>query len=805
MVPTKLSPRLIAGIAIALFVGIALYLRICLPYDNVFSGDWVKLTSVDSYYHLRLIENLTRHFPHFLAFDPYTYFPHGAPVGWTPFFDWFLGGIIMVLSLGSPSQHLMDVVSAYFPAVLGAITVIPVYFIGKALFNRWAGVVAAGLIALLPGEFLGRSTLGFTDHHVVETLFTTIFFLFFILAIKAAKQKQLSIDYIRHREWAAIKKPFIYSLLAGIFLAIYLLSWVGGLLFVLIITIYFVIQFIIEHLKNENTDYLGIAGTLTLLWALIISLPLMPHTWFSSLFLPSMLIAILIPVVLTGISKVMRSKKIRPFYYPLSLVGLGLVGLAVFYVIDPSLFKSMTGMFRFFNPSVTSLTINEVKPILFPTGRFSLAGVWGNFTTASFLSLIAIGILIYLAVKRGNAEKNLLLVWSLLVLGATLGQRRFAYYLAVNVALLTGYLSILLYIAVRFIIDRFRSQSTDYMSWQTLELANFESLLKGPEEPPVKSSKKKDKKKSKKKLEPALKTSSRRVSITSWAIVIILLVFVPNIKPAINTAETGYSAPSDAWYKSLSWLKENSPEPMGSPEAYYELYARPPHGENYTYPASAYGIMAWWDYGHLITQISHRIPVSNPFQQGAKNAARFFTALDESTANQLMDELRAKYVVIDDKITNIASSFPDMAIWSGKDPSEFFEIYYIPRQILENWMVFYYPEYYRTIASRLYTFEGKAVTPKNTTVISYKEIKAEDGTIYKEITTLEKFDTYEEAENYISSQVSGNYRIVGTDPAVSPVPLEELAHYELSYSATTKLASSKTGATTGVKIFEYVK
>jgi dolichyl-diphosphooligosaccharide--protein glycosyltransferase len=801
MIPNRLSPRLITGIAVALFFGIALYLRIYLPYDKVFSGDWVKFTSIDSYYHLRLIDNLTRNFPHFLAFDPYTYFPHGAPVGWTPFFDWFLGGIIMIAGLGAPSQHLIDVIGAYFPAVLGAVTVIPVYFIGKALFNRWAGIVAAGLIALLPGEFLGRSTLGFTDHHVVETMFTTIFFLFFILAIQAARHKQLSLEHIRHPAWAAIKTPLIYSLLAGIFLGVYLLSWVGGLLFVLIVTIYFVVQFIIDHLKNENTDYLGITGIVTLFVALIISLPFMPRTWFSSLFLPSMLIAILVPAVLTAISKIMTKKKIKRTYYPLSLVGLGLVGLAAFYIIDPGLFKSMTGMFRFFHPGATSLTISEVRPILFPTGSFSLSGVWGNFTTASFLSLIAIVVLVYLAVKRGNAEKNLLLVWSLLVLAATLGQRRFAYYLAVNAALLTGYLSILLYIAVRFTLDYFRSESTDYMAWQTLELSNFESLMKRPAEAPVKPSRKKDRKKARKKPEPTTKTSGRQVSIGVWAIVVVLLVFVPNIGPAINTAATGYTTPSDAWYKSLSWLKENSPEPMGSPEAYYELYERPPYGENYTYPATAYGIMAWWDYGHLITRIGHRIPVSNPFQQGVKNTARFFTAPDEATADGIMDELGAKYVVINDKAASVTSLFPEIVTWSEKGASEFFEVYYIPREVLDKWMVFYYPEYYRSMATRLYTFDGQAVTPKSTTVISYRESQAEDGTTYKVMTTLEKFDTYQEAEDYIASQATGNYRIVGTDPAVSPVPLEELARYKPSYSATSGFAAGKTE----VKIFEYVK
>ncbi len=250
----RFSPKLIAGIILALLFGIGLYLRIYLPYDQVFSGDWIKFTGNDPYYHMRLVDNLLRHFPQFLVFDPYTFYPHGAPVGWPPFFDWLLASIIWIISLGSPSQHTIDIAGVYFPAVLGAITIIPVYFIGKELFNRWAGVISAGLITLLPGEFLGRSILGFTDHHVAETLLTSIVFLFLILTIKAARQRELTLDHIKRLEWVTITRPLIYSLLTGIFLAIYLLTWVGGLLFVFIITVYFVAQFIIDHLRKEATD-----------------------------------------------------------------------------------------------------------------------------------------------------------------------------------------------------------------------------------------------------------------------------------------------------------------------------------------------------------------------------------------------------------------------------------------------------------------------------------------------------------------------------------------------------------------------
>ncbi|GAH57017.1 unnamed protein product, partial [marine sediment metagenome] len=143
---------------------------------------WFKGT--DAWYHMRHIENLLYNFPHVNSFDPYMLYPGGGGGPGRPFFDWLVAGIIWLVGLGSPSSHTIDVVGAYVPAILGTLTIIPVYFIGKELFNRWAGILAAALVAILPGEFLNRSLLGFTDHHVAETLFTTVTILFLILAIK---------------------------------------------------------------------------------------------------------------------------------------------------------------------------------------------------------------------------------------------------------------------------------------------------------------------------------------------------------------------------------------------------------------------------------------------------------------------------------------------------------------------------------------------------------------------------------------------------------------------------------------------
>src|SRR4030042_5524685 len=221
----EFTSNIIAGILLAVCFGVALYFRVVLPYSNVFVGDWIKFTGVDAYYFMRLVDNLVHNFPHFISFDPYSLYPGGSLIGAQTFWPYFISGVAWLAGLGSPSQHTIDVVGVYFPAVLGALTTIPVYFIGKALFNRWAGVIAAGLVAIFPGEFLGRSLLGFTDYHVAEVLFTTITMLFLILAVKSATQSGMTFKHVKSWDWGIISKPFIYSLITGIFLGIYFLTW----------------------------------------------------------------------------------------------------------------------------------------------------------------------------------------------------------------------------------------------------------------------------------------------------------------------------------------------------------------------------------------------------------------------------------------------------------------------------------------------------------------------------------------------------------------------------------------------------
>jgi asparagine N-glycosylation enzyme membrane subunit Stt3 len=379
------------------------------------------------------------------------------------------------------------------------------------------------------------------------------------------------------------------------------------------------------------------------------------------------------------------------------------------------------------------------------------------------------------------------LVWSIIMLIAVLGQRRFGYYFAINAALLTG-----------------------YFSWKMLDIAGLSKLLAKSKEVvgTVKKFKKKEKKaREKAKPKTFMQPRGAWIRVIVVGIIIFFLVIFPSIGLWKNEPTKigeglyiGYTKPlagqpslmDRGWYTSCLWLKDNSPEPFGDPEFYYELY--PPRAE-FEYPETAYGVMSWWDYGYFIMKIAHRIPNANPTQARASEAGKFFTAQNESVANEIADELGTKYVMIDYAMAT-PSKFYAMAEWAGKSADEFYEVYYVPAE--QQWTYLFYPAYYNSTVVRLYNFEGKAVTPTETVVITYKEEVATGGEKYKAITNGWSFPTYEEAQAYIAAQTSGNYRIVGTDPFSSPVPLEGLNSYERVYPTE---AATTTGT---IKIFKYL-
>jgi oligosaccharyl transferase (archaeosortase A-associated) len=770
----KLSPQLITCILVALFVGVALYFRIAFAYSTVFVGDLIKFTGTDSWYHMRIIDNLVHNFPDLNSIDPYLLYPVPMGINVQAFFDYVFAVIILILGLGTPTQQTVDLISAYLPAVLGALVVIPVYFIGKALINRWVGVIAAGLIALSPGEFLGRSLIGQADHHVFEVLCSSIGMLFIILALKDSRQKQITISHLRNQSRSVIIKPFIYSLMAGVVLGIYLNSWIGALLFTFLFFVYLIIQFIIDYSSNINSDYLCYVGSVVFIITLLTT-ALLPH---SNQQLAALALALVTTIIFWLFSRFLSGKGVPTAYYVLTLAGFVVLELAIFYLVNAGLFNYMLSSFASLIPTGARQTIQEAEGILFPNGEFSFMVVWLNYTTGSLLGLIALGILIYFVIKNGEDDKTLFVIWCLGILVITLSMRRFSYYFAVNVAILTAYFS---WIALRFFGFK------DKTNQQTLVSEDLHNRTK-----------------QKKPNGKEAKGKANSIVMTFGLVLVFLLVIFPNIIYAKDNASTPQFAPDDAWCESLNWLRNNTPDPFGAADSYYKLYER-----DYKFPASAYGIAAHWDYGYWITRLAHRAPISNPGITGNRESvAKYFLAKDEQSAIASTEAKNSKYIIVDYDTAMPIEKYYSWLEYVGIKQTEYYDVFVQRSSGKPSKVLLYYPEYYSSLVVRLYNFDGSQVVFQEPVVISYELRSIKDGGAYKEITSWQSFSSYEKALAYVDSQSKqkpGNYRIVGTSPFISPIPMNSLKSYKLVYSSSSSLMVPNIGKVPEVKIFEYIR
>jgi asparagine N-glycosylation enzyme membrane subunit Stt3 len=970
MTKFRISPVLIIVLLLIIFFGISLIFRIYNPYGQIFVDDQIKYTHNDAYYYMRLVDNAANNFPHLTQFDPYYIYPEGNNITSLPFYHWMIVFFAWIAGAGHPTQHLIDLIGVYLPAILGALTLVPVFFIGKALFNKWAGLLGAGLVAILPGEFLSRSMLGSSDNPVAEVFFTACAMAFLIYAIKTASQNQLTFTHILKRDWKVILKPLILSLFAGLFLGFYLATWQGALLFVFIICLYLVVQFIINHIKQKSSDYLCIVAGITFLLGFII-LILNPFTTDVTI---AMVLALFLPLVLYGISRLISISKLSTYYYPLTLIGLAVLAVVIVRFAIPDTFDSLWTKFNFvfFPTGATAITTIEMAPALLPDNvTFTAFTAWGNFTTSIFtspwwlipslggaaicgyifytsnkersdtpifvfflvtaivlagwtiqqflipsiqnrylsdniyfipgLALISLTVLLYFFARRdknqrwhtvagwivlilgsilllmvfttyvnlryyailplviifyilfrqreGDEHLRFFIIWSLIILIILLIQRRFQYYFAVNVAVLSGYLcwEIIRLSGLNRLVKRPEETTKKVLDFTTAaqkqdyyELLNIESNASykeiksayrklmstyhpGPDNPPEVEEKVKELNKAyqiltnptrraeyerttreidKKKGQGQRSKHGNRLyfaNVVLSIIVIFLFVFCPNIARAQDQSSVTPYAISNDWQDALLWMRDNTPDPMGDPEAYYRDYDAVPEGEQFIYPESAYGVMAWWDYGYWITRIAHRLPNTNPSQSywPIVRVANFFLSDDQVAAEEIRALLGSRYIISDYAVST--DKLPAILRWAGLDMEKYLPEYYVAQGSQLYPVPIYSLDYYRTMIVRLYNFDGKAVAEGKPTVITYSYITTTTGLQVKVISDSQEFETYQEAVDYIAAQSSSNYyEIVGTDPFISPIALEALENYTLIYSS-----AASTNSTYPVKIFEY--
>ncbi|MFW9821711.1 MAG: STT3 domain-containing protein [Candidatus Thorarchaeota archaeon] len=129
----------------------------------------------------------------------------------------------------------------FFPAVMGGITVLVTYYLGKEIHDRGTGLIAAFFLAFNPG-YMQRTMAGFFDNETIGVFASLLTFLFLLKAMRTGK--------------------FVFAFLGGLSLGYLSLSW-GGYQFVyLIIPILCIILILIDkYNQNILISYAVIEGT----------------------------------------------------------------------------------------------------------------------------------------------------------------------------------------------------------------------------------------------------------------------------------------------------------------------------------------------------------------------------------------------------------------------------------------------------------------------------------------------------------------------------------------------------------------
>jgi dolichyl-diphosphooligosaccharide--protein glycosyltransferase len=324
------------------------------------------------------------------------------PTPWINTQQWYPDGLDMSTSLPAlpmTAAILYSIVSflgvnvdlmafvSFLPVIMGTLSCLVVYFIGKDMGGKAVGLFAALLLALAP-SFLARTALGFFDTEVPGMLGLLLFIFLFLRAIE---------------ETRSMRSSLIYSFGAALALAYFIMGW-GAAYFIMDLAVLFVFVLI---LLKRYTPRLLLSYSITFGLALFIA------TKFPYISLGYLTSGPVIPVagvfLLLCVAEVLRHN--ISMRTKVSLIAASLVALvAGFFVMwQLGYMAGIAGKFI----SVLDPFVRSATPLIESVAEHRISA-WGNIYYE-----LGLGILFFLAglyfALRNPTNRNVFL----LLFGAT--------------------------------------------------------------------------------------------------------------------------------------------------------------------------------------------------------------------------------------------------------------------------------------------------------------------------------------------------------------------------------------------------
>ena len=221
----------------AIFIIIIIFLGI---YVRTLDYRWPYLRNIDSYAFYRMMNDIVKNDGIMPGWDHLILAPEGNIRTPDLYPYQYLGAwSYMLLHLFLPDIQLWQYL-IYFPAILSSLAAIPMYYIGKTLYDKKAGVLAA-LFIVFDFSNVSRSLGGDPDSDAIVILMPLIVMAIFLFTYKYVEIKK-----------AFDKKAIIYSVITGLLLGIWGYTWIGYWYVVWLITGFLIFKFVLVFLKEKN-------------------------------------------------------------------------------------------------------------------------------------------------------------------------------------------------------------------------------------------------------------------------------------------------------------------------------------------------------------------------------------------------------------------------------------------------------------------------------------------------------------------------------------------------------------------------
>lgn len=766
-------------IFLAILAIFMLWIRM-LPSASVASTDILNLVgSDDPLYNLRQIEQMNVNFPNYSWFEAMTLYPTGQVIHWGPLFIWIISGLCLLT--GATTRPEIISLALTIPPIMAAIMVPVMYLLGKKISGVSCGLLAAFFIAVISGQFFFRSLYGYLDHHIAEVLFSTVFCLCYIWVLIYTRDHP--VDFTRKE---TLRVPILMSVACGIAYVLGLLVMPTMVLFALVAALFTFIQCVWDFIRGIRADSLLLINTVTFGIAAASFLIFGVHKEglqfdYYTLGHPLAYILIIIATAILFLFSRIFQKR-GPVQYVGALVGLVVFFLAVFAVAFPEIFSLfIQSASQFFGQNPLYLTIQEAR-------SWTISEAWNFFNVGLILMALGIVFLFYTLWKEKKAEHLFVIIWALLIVYSTWQHIRYEYYFSVPLALLSG-------IFVGAVLE-----------WGGNDILGLVSGKKVKADPAAETATPREKQKGKKHLKAApARKNVNYLHLGAVALVLILTALFAyfSVSYEYTVSSSGGIRMNPDWRESLEWMETHTPDPGMN---YYRIYDR----KTFEFPDQSYGVMSWWDYGHMITYIAKRIPNANPFQSGVageNGAASFFLAESEERNNGIADTLGVRYVITD--IEMDMGKYWAMATWYnssvGQEP--YVENLLVPDQIQEgtyDLFTLYEASYFKTMISRLHNYDGSMIEQGQ---VYYVEIdnRLSPTPVATRAMFMNLQDARAAANEYNRNPAAGTRAMVLSTGILSPMDsLPALRHYRLIHESPTNVLAQSPPDLKYVKIFEYV-